>query len=78
MKLSIKGVNGFKFSSEKPDEALSAYWINRLKEAYDEEAKNFFQEVSVAMRKLKPGGRVKLESRPIQVLLQRGRCMPKE
>lgn len=76
MKLEIKGECGFHFKSENPDESLKQYWLDKLKEAYAEELQAFLEEVTVTMRKLKPGENATVESRPIKVTLEREALTP--
>lgn len=76
MKITVEEETGLKFVAEKPDETLKKYWLEKLRAALANEFQSFMDEVAVAMRKLKPGESVTLESRPIKVTLQKEEAAP--
>ena len=71
MKLTVMEENELVFQSNKPDEELKQYFLNKIKRAYELELKNFLEEVSVTLRQMKDGETKTLESRPITVTLEK-------
>lgn len=71
MKLSYKGEHGFVVTAENPDESIKDWVTAKLKDALVQEELQFFREVKVAMRKLKPGQKRVLLSKPIRVELDK-------
>jgi hypothetical protein len=71
MKLEFKNDTGLKLRADNPDESLNHYFKGRILDAYNEETRNFLEEVAVALRKLPPGKTVTVYSKPISVQLTR-------
>lgn len=71
MKLKINEPTGMTLEVHKPDQQLKAYWIGKVREKWEQELREFMEEVSVGLRKLEPGQSVTLSSRPIVVTLER-------
>jgi hypothetical protein len=70
MKLSMKGEHGLVITADHPDESIRAHITDRLRDALLNEQNAFLQEVGVALRKLKPGQKRVLLSKPIRVELE--------
>ena len=71
MDLSYKGEHGMVVIAKHPDESIKAWVTDRMREALIQEQNAFLQEVGVALRKMKPGQKRILLSRPIRVELQK-------
>lgn len=71
MKLTYKNERGLEFVAKNPDESLSNYWRTQIEDAIWSELREFSQECAVALRNLKPGEKVTLESRPVKVTIQK-------
>lgn len=70
MKLKMKNELGLVIEVENPDERLKQYFSDRIAEAYNTELVHFLQEVAVTLRKLKPGDKTTIYSKPIEVTLE--------
>lgn len=70
MKLKMKNDRGLVFEAVNPDQHLQQYYQDRIAEAYRQELVNFLQETVATLRKLKPGEKVTIYSKPIEVTLE--------
>ena len=69
--LKMTSETGFSLEATNPDESLKSYARDRIRDAYNQEVCNFLQEVAVSLRRLKPGESITLQSKPIEVSLER-------
>lgn len=70
MKLTFKGENGLLIQASHPDERIKVDIAERVRNALTNEQNAFFEEVSVAMRKLRPGQKRVMFSKRIRVELE--------
>jgi len=56
-----------KIVAEDPDDKFVGYVQQQIQDAIAIEIGEFFEEISVTLRNLKPGKTVQLESKPIRV-----------
>lgn len=66
MKITITGKD-CKIVAENPDEKFEGYVQQKIQDAIATEIGEFFEEIRVALRHLKPGEAAQLESKPIRV-----------
>ena len=71
MKLTFKTETHMKVIAESPDESMKRSFLQSIQDAYNQEAKDFFEEVRVAIRILKTGEKKTIQSRPIEVDIER-------
>lgn len=67
MKYKLSGPGEFYVEANNPDEKMKNYFRQQLADAFTQELKDFIEEVSVALRKSKPGEKIHIESRPLKV-----------
>ena len=70
MKLKMKNDRGLVFEAVNPDEHLKQYYQDQMAAAYQKELINFLQETIATLRNLKPGEKVTIYSKPIEVTLE--------
>jgi hypothetical protein len=71
MKLKFQTERGMHVEVTNPDEAMKKMYKDAIRDKYDNEAFEFIQECAVAARNIKPGQRIELKSRPIEVIIER-------
>lgn len=71
MKLKFETENHMKIIAENPDESMKQRFKNSVLQSYHAEAKAFLEEVSVELRRLKPGEKKTVKSKPIEVDIER-------
>lgn len=71
MKITYKNAHGMVVHCQNPDEAMKQELFGRVRDSLLKEQDEFVQEVGVALRKLKPGQKRQLRSKPISVEIER-------
>lgn len=71
MKLTFETETHMKVIAQAPDEPMKKRFADSIMDAYHREAISFREEVIVAIRKLKPGEKMTLKSRPLEVDMER-------
>lgn len=70
MKLTVKGDHGLLITATNPDERLRKDFADRIAASFADEIQGFLEEVSVALRNLKPGESKTVASKPIIISLE--------
>lgn len=71
MKLTWSTDWGARIEAGNPDDRMRDHMKEQFRLAWLHEAEAFAEEVSVALRKCKPGETVHLKSKPIEVTIER-------
>lgn len=71
MKITVEEETGMTLVCERPDETLKTMTAQKIRNLIEAEVNGFLTEVQAELRRLKPGGKVSLKSRPIEIRIER-------